>query len=107
MNKATIKGIIFEYDGGLKCHVPNKPVVIVMPSIDGSMFWVDDTYFHDGLQVNEFIPDKRWFKTKEIDGKIDGISYDKNGILDYIKEITGTKDKAEKKLDKIKKIVEE
>lgn len=106
MSKAICKGVIYEHQGELKCFVPNKPIVIVMPAVGGTMFH-DGSYAGDELQVNEFAPDTRWFKTKEIDGELEMIIYNDDGIEKYIREITGVKDDAEKKLAKIKKIVEE
>lgn len=106
MSKAICKGVIYEYAGELKCFVPNKPVVIVMPAAGGTMFH-DGGYAGGELQVNEFAPDTRWFKTKEVDGELEMMIYNDGGIEKYIREITGIKNDAEKKLAKIKKIVEE
>ena len=50
MSKAICKGIICENQGELKCVVPNKPVVIVMPAVGGTMFY-DGSYAGDTLQV--------------------------------------------------------
>lgn len=106
MSKAICKGIIYEHQGELKCVVPNKPVVIVMPAVGGAMFY-DGSYAGDTLQVYEFEPDRRWFKSQDVDGDLEMITYHDDGIEKYIREITGVKGDAEKKLAKIKKIVEE
>lgn len=106
MNKVICKGLIYEHGGEIKCIVPNKPVVVVMPLL-GAFRYSDGAYMGDELQVIECEPDTRWFKTKEVDCELEMVTFGGKGIEGYIREITGIKDDAEKKLKKIKKIVEE
>lgn len=106
MNKVVCKGLILKYNGETKCIVPNKPVVIVMPTVGSSLF-SDGAYAGDALQTVECEPDTRWFRTKEVDGELEMVTFSGKGIEQYIREMTGIKDDAEKKLKKIKKIVEE
>lgn len=108
MNKVICKGLIYEHNGEIKCVVPNCPVVIVSPT-EGAFRYSDGAYMGDDLQVIKCEPDTRWFKSKEKEeeGVIEKIVYHDTAIIEYIQEITDGKSDAEKRLKKIKEIVEE
>lgn len=92
MNKVICKGLILKDNGETKCIVPNKPVVIVMPTV-GAFLFSDGTYAGDDLQVIECEPDTRWFRTRaeEDDCVVSHVIYHRTAINEYIQEITGVK----------------